>query len=127
MYSTIFRFLWRLRRVRYVLSNTWMTSRTLLREGRGKGRRRRGEDVSLLMARFHKYNVLRHKMVHFVNTLQYYVIYEGNVSLRTGSRWVLHPLSPLFSPPDVILVKHLRTYPIIPTPHCNSAFPQLRK
>jgi len=66
-YLQLFNFLWRLKRIEYSLTSTWRRQMTSARLGK---------DLEELQKDFHKGHVLRNEMIHFINNLQYYMMFE---------------------------------------------------
>lgn len=66
-YKKIFNFLWRLKRIEYLLSQSWRKNQ----EHSDKFEKIRGmRDV------FHKFNLYHHEMVHFVSNIHNYIMVE---------------------------------------------------
>jgi len=72
IYLRVFNFLWRVKRMEYILSNIWINqmadSRKLLRS--------RGPVLSEMSYIIHLSQVVTTEMVHFIGQLQYYITFE---------------------------------------------------
>jgi gamma-tubulin complex component 3 len=67
-HRAIFRFLWRLRRIQYVLSGSWrLTTNTT---------RQLNHLVPEIVPLMQQVHLLRHQMTHFISNIQYYIMFE---------------------------------------------------
>ena len=100
-YRRIFAFLWKLKRVEYMLSRTWRRHvtayRRLSRLQRALARRERlyrGAGVSAqpaigALTVLHRSHLFRNQMIHFASNLQNYVMFEGECLHPRRSCFVL--------------------------------------
>lgn len=78
-YLSIFRHLWKIKRVELLLSSVWTNHMALAKMINAHHSRSdsNGSDViSSIQSTLHSCNIMRHKMVHFVSNLQYYLMFE---------------------------------------------------
>ncbi|KAI8900737.1 Spc98 family-domain-containing protein [Globomyces pollinis-pini] len=67
IYHRLFSFLWRLKRVDHTLSNSWHSHTT---------QSNRFKSAIRLKMQLHKCHLLRNEMIHFINQLEHYILFE---------------------------------------------------